>query len=122
MTNDEIDSLAADLPGLTLHGKIPTATTMAFAVRIVELNARVLVVELERTAEKRIVDLVVQIMDNGTMVVETPNEAVLVKLLELRGTPIPCDKGSMDIDRYWLQWKEESAQDDIQRRNQNRDP
>lgn len=41
MTNDEIDSLAADLPGLTLHGQIPTATTMAFAARIVELNARV---------------------------------------------------------------------------------
>lgn len=37
MTNDEIDKLARDMPGLTLHGHIPVETTMALARRVVEL-------------------------------------------------------------------------------------
>ncbi len=37
MTNDEIDKFARDLPSMTLHGNIPTETTMALAARVVEL-------------------------------------------------------------------------------------
>ena len=43
MTNDEIDKLAADLPRMTMHGRVPTRTIMAMAMRITELleeNAR----------------------------------------------------------------------------------
>lgn len=35
--NEDIDRFARELPSLTLHGNISTATTMAFAARIVEL-------------------------------------------------------------------------------------
>lgn len=34
---EDVDKFARDLPRLTLHGNIPTATTMALAARVVEL-------------------------------------------------------------------------------------
>ncbi len=34
---DDVDQMARDLPRMTLHGNIPTATTMALAARVVEL-------------------------------------------------------------------------------------
>jgi len=39
------------------------------------------------------------ILSGGKMQVETINEAVLVKLMELRGTPIKYDKTFRDIDK-----------------------
>ncbi len=54
-------------------------------------------------ADTKIVDLICKIMGNGTMVVETPNESYLVKMLELRGTPITLDprhKGR-DVEADW---------------------
>lgn len=46
MTNEEIDKLAAALPYRTFRGeKIPISTTMAFAVRIVDLKAHVAEIE-----------------------------------------------------------------------------
>ena len=42
--------------------------------------------------DSEIVDLVHKIMGNGTMEVETINEALLVKYFELRGTPIRVAK------------------------------
>jgi len=49
--------------------------------------------------DSEIVDLVHKIMGNGTMVVETINEALLVKYFELRGTPLPIEKTFRDIDK-----------------------
>ena len=43
----DIDQTARDLPRMTLHGNIPTATTMALAARVVELLARVAVLEAQ---------------------------------------------------------------------------
>ncbi len=35
--SEYIDEIARDLPRMTLHGNIPTGTTMALAARVVEL-------------------------------------------------------------------------------------
>ncbi len=68
-----------------------------------EANGRALEVGMERTKLKRIVDLVVKIMGNGTMVVETHAESMLVKLLELQGTPISLDpkRKGRDVEDDW---------------------
>lgn len=54
--------------------------------------------------DSEIVDLIVQILGNGTFRAETVNESILYKLLELRGTPIKLDtKGySRDIEVDWI--------------------
>lgn len=38
------------------------------------------------------------ILGNGTLIVETINESVFVKLMELRGTPIVYEKSLRDIE------------------------
>lgn len=45
----DIDKTARDLPRMCLHGRIPTATTMALAARVVELLGRVEGLEQEKT-------------------------------------------------------------------------
>jgi len=45
------------------------------------------------------------ILSNGKMQVETINEAVLVKLMELRGTPVKYDKSFRNIDEDYERWK-----------------
>ncbi len=57
--------------------------------------------------DSEIADLVARIMGNGTMVVETINEAILVKYLELRGTPIKIQKSFRDIDKDYKQYIKE---------------
>ena len=59
--------------------------------------------ELKKTYkyDSEIADLVLEIMSNGTIVVETINEALLVKMFELRGTPLSYKKTYRDIDKDW---------------------
>jgi hypothetical protein len=58
--------------------------------------------EYKRTfTDKDIVDHFIKIIGNGTFRVETFNEAVLVKMLELRGTPIPLEKSGRNINIDW---------------------
>ncbi len=54
---------------------------------------------LNRQQDEDIIKLVQTIMGNGTMVVETINESLLVKLMELRGTPIRYKSSLRDIDK-----------------------
>ena len=56
-----------------------------------------------------IVDVVHKIMGSGTMEVETINESLLVKLFELRGTPLPIKSSVRDIE---ADWNRESAYGD----------
>ena len=46
-----------------------------------------------------IIDYVQKIMGNGTMVVETVNESILVKLMEIIGKHMPIEKSYRDIDK-----------------------
>ena len=59
----------------------------------------------QNTIEKQIIKLVQSIMNHGDMVVETFNEAVLVKLMELNKTPIKYVKSNRDIEKDWEQYK-----------------
>jgi len=47
---------------------------------------------VDRKNDEEIIDLINSILSNGKMQVETINEAVLVKLMEIRNTPIKYDK------------------------------
>ena len=58
--------------------------------------------------DSKIIDLIVRILGNGTMAVETFNESILVKLLEERGTPIRIRKSFRNIDNDFKLWQEEN--------------
>jgi len=60
---------------------------------------------INRENDEEIIDIVNSILSNGKMQVETINEAVLVKLMELRGTPIKYDKSFRNIDEDYERWK-----------------
>jgi len=47
-----------------------------------------IVTHIDRSNDDKIIDIVRSIMSQGTMIVETPNEADLVVLMQRRGTPI----------------------------------
>ena len=51
-----------------------------------------------------IAELAKSIMGQGTLIVETFNEGVFVKLMELRGTPIEWEENSRDIDFDYQQY------------------
>lgn len=60
---------------------------------------------IDRSNDEEIIDIMNSILSEGKMRVETINEAVLVKLMELRGTPIKYDKTYRDIDKDYERWK-----------------
>ena len=60
---------------------------------------------INRENDEEIIDIMNSILSNGKMQVEPSNEAVLVKLMELRGTPIEYDKSFRNIDEDYERWK-----------------
>ena len=58
--------------------------------------------------DKVIIRVMKSILDNSDFVVETINEAVLVKLMDLRGTPLSYRKTLRDIDLDYLRWIEDN--------------
>ena len=60
---------------------------------------------INRSNDEEIIDIMNSILSEGKMQVETINEAVLVKLMELRGTPIKYDKSFRNIDEDYERWK-----------------
>jgi hypothetical protein len=67
---------------------------------------------VDRKNDEEIIDLVNSIFSNGKMQVETINEAVLVKLMEIRNTPIKYDKSYRDIDKDFERWQSEQLPDE----------
>jgi|TARA_R110000765_G_scaffold226336_1_gene330244 hypothetical protein len=59
---------------------------------------------VDRKNDEEIIDLINSILSNGNMQVETINEAVLVKLMEIRNTPIKYDKSFRNIDEDFNRW------------------
>jgi hypothetical protein len=43
---------------------------------------------IDRSNDEKIINLVRTVMDNGTGKAETANENILIKLMQLRGTPM----------------------------------
>ena len=62
---------------------------------------------VDRQNDEEIIDLINSILSNGKMQVETINEAVLVKLMEIRNTPVKYDKSFRDIDKDFERWQNE---------------
>ena len=60
---------------------------------------------IDRSNDEEIIDIMNSILSEGKMRVETINEAVFVKLMELLGTPIKYDKTYRDIDEDYERWK-----------------
>ena len=62
---------------------------------------------IDRKHDEDIIDIFRSILNNGVFEVETINEAILVKLMELRGTPISYDETCRDIDGDYERWVNE---------------
>ena len=62
---------------------------------------------VDRKNDEEIIDIINSILSNGKMQVETINESVLVKLMEIRNTPIKYDKSYRDIDKDFERWQNE---------------
>lgn len=60
---------------------------------------------IDRKHDEEIIDILNSILSNGDMHVETFNEGVLVKLMELRGTPIKYTKSFRNIEEDYENWK-----------------
>ena len=60
---------------------------------------------VNRKNDEEIIDIVRSVMDNGTGKAETPNEHILIKLLQIRKTPMTCFKYSQErVDFHFNQW------------------
>ena len=60
---------------------------------------------INRIHDEEIIDIVRSVMDNGTGKAETANEHILIKLMQLRGTPMNCfDFDQTKVDFHYNQW------------------
>ena len=60
---------------------------------------------INRSKDEEIIDIVRSVLDNGTGKAETFNEHILIKLMQLRNTPITnfdFDQGR--VDAYYNGW------------------
>jgi len=64
---------------------------------------------IDRKNDEEIIGLIREILSHGEFKVETINEAILVKLMSLRGTPIKVDESYRDVDKDLERWKSEKA-------------
>ncbi len=61
---------------------------------------------VDRKYDEEIIDIVRFVMDNGTGIAETFNECVLIKLMQLRKTPITSFKFNQKrVDSSFETWK-----------------
>ena len=62
---------------------------------------------INRSNDEEIIDIIRNIMSQGTMVVETMNESIFVALMEKRRTPILNYTSSRDIKADFERWKKD---------------
>ena len=64
---------------------------------------------INRSNDEEIINIVRSVMDNGTGKAETANEHILIKLMQLRGTPmISFEYDQERVDFYYNLWINES--------------
>ena len=64
---------------------------------------------INRINDEEIIDIVRSVMDNGTGKAETFNEHLIIKLMQLRGTPMNSFEFDQDrADAFYEQWVNES--------------
>ena len=60
---------------------------------------------VNRNNDEEIIDIVRNVLDNGTGKAETPNEHILIKLMQIRGTPIMSFEFDQSrVDFYHNRW------------------
>ena len=60
---------------------------------------------IDRSHDEEIIDIVKYVMDNGTGKAETINEHILIKLVQLRKTPMISFEFDQDkVDFHYDQW------------------
>ena len=62
---------------------------------------------IDRSRDEEIIDIMASILSEGNVEVETFNESILVKLMELRGTPVKVKKSYRNIQEDYEKWKSE---------------
>ena len=61
---------------------------------------------VDRSYDEEIIDIVRSVLDNGTGKAETAYEHILIKLMQLRGTPITSFQFEQElVDFHYNQWK-----------------
>ena len=65
---------------------------------------------VNRANDEEIIDIVRSVLNNGTGKAETANEHILIKLMQIRNTPITNMQFNQDaVDRHYILWKEEKG-------------
>ena len=65
--------------------------------------------KINRLNDEEIINIVRTIMDNGTGHAETPNEHILIKLMQLRGTPMESFTFEQErVDFHYDWWVKDS--------------
>lgn len=63
---------------------------------------------VNRSNDEEIIDIVKAVMDNGTGKAETAYEHILIKLMQIRGTPMTSfDFDQKQVDFHYYQWRGE---------------
>ena len=66
---------------------------------------------IDRSNDEEIIDIMRSVMDNGTGRAETYNEHVLIKLMQIRGTPMDSFEFDQErADRSYNLWIKESME------------
>ena len=60
---------------------------------------------VNRQNDEEIINILNSILSNGNWNIETVNEAILCKLMEIRGTPIKYSKSFRNIEKDYESWK-----------------
>ena len=66
--------------------------------------------KVNRSNDEEIIDIMRSVMNNGTGIAETFNEHILIKLMQMRGTPMNSfefDQGR--VDRNYVIWLQDST-------------
>ncbi len=62
---------------------------------------------IDRSHDEEIIDIVRSMMDSGTRKAETANEHILIKLIQLRGTPMTSFEFNQEkVDFHYENWRD----------------
>ena len=77
---------------------------------------------IDRSNDEEIIDIVRSVLDNGTGKAETANEHILIKLMQLRRTPITSFEYDQErVDFLYERWKKTILQTKIIRSEHGKD-
>jgi hypothetical protein len=64
---------------------------------------------INRSNDEEIIDIMRSVMDNGTGKAETPNEHILIKLMQIRRTPMNTFTFNQErVDFHYNMWRQEN--------------